>query len=356
MLAKLGTLANVERDIADVSAKRKEWLQNISKVDENGLDVYIAKLNVLKLRAQLSSLHMTLDVTRMEGHYEAQVLNYLVAATQPLEEEETQHSRKISLQRLQRQDNDVLQNLLEHSLQNRIQMGNINYDLHSQLLVITNEIGLQQEAEQEEFREKLAFYVSRMQSSMEVSKRHYQRITEEYLVLRHNARVAKEVLARSQNDAAQARAELQSCLDGITTEAATQREKMEKNATAELKFLTEDLRADVIRKEIELENAAMRVKMLKSRQKKEESTLKKELRAYKKKYSELQRRRKADLAIIHTELTGLRSMIQREEQRLVEASAPPADSEGSPTAVSNVALESSQIISKLRHRLKELRH
>ena len=223
MLGKLETLANVERDMKDVSLKRKTWLENISLNDDTGCDSYIAKLRVLKLRAQLSSLHMSLDVRRLEGHYEAQTLSYLVAATQPLEEDETQESRRISLQKLQRGDNDVLLKLLEGSLQYRIQLGNTNYDLHSQLKQITNEVELQQVAEEEEYREKIAFYTSRMQKSMETSKNHYQRITEEYLILRHNARVAKEVLVRSQNDAKQARLELQTCLNGIVAEAESQR-------------------------------------------------------------------------------------------------------------------------------------
>lgn len=362
MLAKLATLTDVERDIADISQKRKAWLENISKADDTDHDVYIAKLNVLRLRSQLSALYMTLDVTRLEGHYEAQTLNYLVASTQPLDDDETPEKRKIALLQLQRIDNDKLLGFLENSLQYRIQLGNTNYDLQSQLTMLTNEIGLQQESEEQEFREKVAFYTSRMQHSMEVSKRHYQRIAEEYLILRHNARVAKEVLSRSQNDAAQARAELQGCLDGILAEAGAQREKMEKHAAAELKFMTEDLRADVIRKEIELESAALRVKHLKSRQRKEVSALKKELRVYNKKYQTLQRRRRVEITAVQGELRELRESISRVEQRLLEGTDAPlqqqllADTQGSPVGVSTVFDTGRGAMAQLRHKLRQLNH
>lgn len=356
MVAKLDTLANVERDIADVSEKRKSWLKNISRIDESGMDVFLAKLNVLKLRAEYSQLQMTLDVLRLDGHYETQSLNYLVAATQPMEDGETDQERKDALFRLQREDSDVLLNFLEHSLQYRVQLGNNNYDLQTQLSLIINEIGLQQIAEQDEFNEKVAYYTARMRSSMDVSKKHYKKVTEEYLVLRHNARVAKEVLSRNQNDATKAREELQGCLDSIIYEAAAQRERMEKNSTTELKFLTEDLRSDVVRKENELEDLTTRVKLLKNKQKKEISTLKTELKMYNRKYKLLQRKRKADLSMISSELSNLRDMVATVEQRLSEVGvSAEASAAGGGVAVVR-ADEAAPTLQKIRAQLRQLSH
>ena len=358
MRAKLATLANVERDIAEVSQKRRTWLQSISRSDESGLDVFIAKLNLLKLRAQMSSLQMTRDVVTLEGHYESQELNYLVEATQPMEENETEAQRKAALLRLQREDSDMMLKFLEQSLQYRIQLGNTNYELQSALSLIVNEIGLQQIAEEAEFNEKVAFYTSRMQKSVDISNKHYKRLTEEYLILRHNARVAKEVLTRSQNDAAKARTELQGCLDSIIHEAAVQREKMEKNSSAELTFLTADLRGEVIRKEAEAEALALRVRLLKSRQKKEVSTLKKELQTYTAKYKNLSKKRRSELKVVHSELKHLREMIDSVEQRLQEVDLSAVEVEmDSPTGVNHAELveEAAQrAMMKLRAQLRNL--
>ncbi len=358
MRAKLATLANVERDIAEVSQKRRTWLQSISRSDESGLDVFIAKLNLLKLRAQLSSLQMTRDVVTLEGHYESQELNYLVEATQPMEENETEAQRKAALLRLQREDSDMMLKFLEQSLQYRIQLGNTNYELQSALSLIVNEIGLQQIAEEAEFNEKVAFYTSRMRKSVDISNKHYKRLTEEYLILRHNARVAKEVLTRSQNDAAKARTELQGCLDSIIHEAAVQREKMEKNSSAELTFLTADLRGEVIRKEAEAEALALRVRLLKSRQKKEVSTLKKELQSYNAKYKTLSKKRRSEFKVVHSELKHLREMIDSVEQRLQEVDLSAVELEmDSPTGVNHAELveEAAQkAMMKLRAQLRNL--
>lgn len=56
----------------------------------------------MKLRAELSSLEMTLDIQRLEGHQEAQALEYLVECTKPLDDDETEEDRQIYLQRLLR--------------------------------------------------------------------------------------------------------------------------------------------------------------------------------------------------------------------------------------------------------------
>jgi len=353
MIAKLATLANVERDIAEVSEKRRTWLQSISRSDDSGADVFIAKLNVLKLRAQMSALHMTRDILTLEGHYESQELNYLVVATQPMEEGETDERRKGDLLRQQREDSDHMLKFLEQSLQFRIHLGNNNYELQSALALIVNEIGLQQIAEEEEFQEKVAYYTSRMRHSMEVSNQHYQRLTEEYLILRHNARVAKEVLTRSQNDAAKARGELQQCLDSIVHEAAVQREKMEKNSASELSFLTEDLRSDVIRKEAEVETRTQKVQRLKSRQKKEVSTLKKELRVYTAKHKTLVKKRRAELKVVRDELAHLREMIASVEGRLQEVDLAGLES---PAGVSAAEIDETaqKAMMKLRYQLKSL--
>ena len=318
MQGKLATLADVERDLADVSEKRKTWLNSISRADDTGMDVYISKINVLKLKSQLSFLHMQLDVLRLQGHYEAQALNYLVASTQPLSQDESIDERKKQLLHIQRQDNDIMMNLLEQSLKYRIQLGNINYDLNSQLNIMNNEIIIQQNIDEQEYNEKIAYYISKMKNTIDISKTNYHKITEEYLILRHNTKISKEILTRNQNQTKLARIELQSCLDNIILEANQQREKLENNSNIELKFLTQDLRNKVINKEIELENITNNVKNLKKKQKKELSTFKKELRMYNKKYVNLQNKRKNDIKLIQSELAVLRQAVGSAEYKLYE--------------------------------------
>jgi hypothetical protein len=316
MQEKLAGLPTIERDLKDISDKRKIWLKNISSSDKVEVDSFLAKLNVMKLQSELSSLQMTLDCCRLDGHYEAQALKYLVAATQPMGDDESEENRRVSLQRLLRQDSDELLGFLEHSLHTRIQLGNLNYDLQQELTRTIHELQLQQIAEEEEFNEKITYYTERMNTSMKVSKQHYGKITEEYLILRHNARVAKEVLVRSQNEASQARQVLQNCLEDIVREAESQREKMEKISNSELKYLTDDLRSQVVRKEQEFQEMTVKVKMLKRKQKKEVSELREELKVNNRKYKKLQSKRKQELQVVQGELGNLRSLIAGIEQRL----------------------------------------
>mmetsp|Transcript_8470 Transcript_8470/g.14052 ORF Transcript_8470/g.14052 Transcript_8470/m.14052 type:complete len:388 (-) Transcript_8470:18-1181(-) len=351
MQGKVSALANLERDMQDISEKRKHWLRNITRTDDTGHDIFLAKLGLIQAQAQLSSLEMTLDVARLEGHYEAQTLNYLVAATQPLEDGETEDMRNLALMKCTRQDSDVLSNFLEQSLNHRIKLGNKNYDLQSQLNLLIHEIGFQQIAEEEDFREKLNYYSSRMNTSLVRSKKQYKKLTEEYLILRHNARVAKEVLVRGQNDATQARKELQQCLDTIVEEAQSQREKMERNATSELKYLTEDLRAEVIKKEREVESRSVLVKHLVQHQKKEVSTLRKECNAFTKRYNKLQNTRRAELGVVQVELKNLRDKIAEMEDQLATVGVDP---ELHPIDIATTLDEQGELFLQFKARLKEL--
>ncbi|KAJ1439115.1 hypothetical protein B484DRAFT_444220 [Ochromonadaceae sp. CCMP2298] len=252
---------------------------------------------------------------------------------------------------LTRSSSDVLARVLEESLQTRIELGNSNYELHSELHLIIHEIGFQQQAEEEDFKEKVVYYTHRMRSTLEQSKQQFKKITEEYLVLRHNARVAKEVLVRGQNDASQARRELQSCLDTIILEAAAQREKMERNAQSELKYLTDDLRAEVIRKERELETRTVLVKHLVQSQRKEVSELKKECKMYTRKHNKLQETRRSELRLINGELKKLRCMIAEVETKMSSVGEE-AQIDFLDIPLGNV--EGDQLLLKLRSKLREL--
>lgn len=267
--AKLKTLPDIERDIQEISNKRRIWLEQISSTDDSSSDIFMKKIQLLKLRTQLNSAKVTLDVCRMESHYEAQAVNYLSACTQPLGYEETQSSRDVELAKLIRQGSDSLALVLEQSLQHRLQLGSENYDLNDELLRLKQEVIVQQIKEAEEFQEKIEYYSSKMTATIDHTKENYKRVTEEYLILRHNARVAHELLLRRQNGATVAREELQACLDKIILEAEHQREKMERVSMAEVKLLTNDLRKEVIQKEAEYEELSIQVRELLKQRRKE---------------------------------------------------------------------------------------
>lgn len=104
---------------------------------------------------------------------------------------------------------------LRNSLDVRSALATRNFSLRQQLQQMKQTVQLEQERRAEEFEEKIAAYAQKMQSALARSKEGFERITAEYLILRHNARMAKEVLVRGQNDATTAREELQLCLAKI---------------------------------------------------------------------------------------------------------------------------------------------
>ena len=138
----------------------------------------------------------------------------------------------------------------------------------------------------------------------------------EYLVLRHNAKVARDILARNQKKNQDERQQLQDRLDQLIVESDAQKEKMEKITASELKVLTNDIRTKVILKEREFEEITARLEEAKAKRKSVCSDLKHNLRKYERKFDKLQIKRQRDLKEINGELKSLRDMIANLEEKL----------------------------------------
>ena len=352
MQGKLDGLDVIHENISKIGKLRKEWLEKISRMDDIDSDNFLKKLEAIKLQAELSSLNMKLDILRLEGHTEAQTLSYLVESTRPLETDESIEDRNAELARLAREHSEEMKEHLEQSLDYRIQLATFNYDLNKELEQHKREVQLEQVAKEEEFEDRVLKYMVKLQESMQRSQSHQQKITSEYLVLRHNARMTQEVLRRSQNDASTAREELQYCLDQIVAEAAEQRAKVEHSSEAELKLLTEDLRKEVMRKEAELEVLADTVRNLQRSKSRQNMSLLKRVRLFERKYERLQEKRRAQLAVVTSELARLRGLTEEVERRLASAGLDP---ELTTQAVSVSVQNNSTMLIKLKNRIKELR-
>lgn len=313
---KIDEFSDIEKDILGLSAQRHQWFESLRNTESFVADLYFKKLDILKSHAELSALRMSEDALALEAHYEAQVLGYLVASTKPFDEGETEDERTRHLEHLARKDGHALQKILAAHIENRARLSSFNYELSADLKKMTEEIPVLQKHQADEMREKILGNISKMEESKIHFQNNHRRITSEYLVLRHNSKVAKEVLSRSKNDAALARVELQKCLDTIISDAKVHRSKMESLAEVELANTAESMRAEVVQKEGALEQITERVQKLKKERVGRLKSLKNDIRAYDKKYNDLQKKRKRDIKTISAELKRLRDMITGVESQL----------------------------------------
>jgi hypothetical protein len=320
----LKTLLVLKKEMDEVNHHRKDWLHNISDAHLHGSDVYVEKIELLRAQCELSSLNMKLDAIRLEGQYETQTLKMLIEATKPLGEEESEEEREQTMHNLARVNADELRDAIDHSIQYRMSLGSFVYDLTSSLQSLRLQTETEQRQQEEDWRHNIDVFHVNMIDSMKKSKGNYQKIVKEYLILRHNSQVAKEILVRSQNDAIAARVELQKCLDHITTEANAHRQRMEEQSNAELKMLTNDLRHQVIAKEREVEEYSIIVQEIQKQKSFDQEFLLKEIAKYDAKYQELEGKRKEDLKVIMHELKFLKQSIQSVEEKIIVGNRTPS--------------------------------
>jgi uncharacterized protein YxjI len=318
---RLEGLVNVEHDILALGSLRKRWLTSVSNIDEVESETYHLRLETLRAHAELTSLNVLVDRGRLEGQYELQALNYLVASTKPMDDvKETSESRNRLLTHLARENMETLRSALRDSVEYRAKLARQVHEMIGILAKFRVDHDNRHKSVVDEVQERIGLYAERMREAVSAAKRQHHRITGEYLLLRHNARVAREVLVRNQNEAAMARKILQEKLERLVDEAAAQRERMEGAAATELKIMTDDIRSEVIRKESEVNQLRTRIELLDTSRKATHRELKRDLRRFEKKYDELNTKRCNEVLELAAELKMLRDMVARVEQELYRAS------------------------------------
>ena len=310
---RLGNLSDVEQNILALGQLRSRWLTSVSNIDEVETETYHLRLETLRAQAELTTLNVELDKAKLEAQYETQALNYLVASTKPMDISESAEMRNRTLTILARDNLENLRLSLKESVDYRAKLARQVHEMTGALAKYRVDHDNRHKSVVDELQERIQLYAERMREAVSAAKKQHHRITGEYLLLRHNARVAKEVLVRNQNEAALARKILQEKLEKLVEEAAAQRERMETAAAAELKIMTDDIRSEVIRKESEVNHLRTRIELLDSSRKSTFSELKRDLRKYERKYDELSVKRQSEITDLAAELKSMREMVQRVE-------------------------------------------
>ena len=318
MEEKLRKLPEIEEQVKHIGEARRRWLSSVSLVDTIETDVFMRKLEVLKKKAELYQVKIKLDSAKLQRLYELQTLRYLVAATKPYDEDDDDDkSREVYLGNLTNENLEELRTALQKSINLRSAIASQCYELTSDVNRFQVDYESHRKILDEEVTERIKTYITRLEESVAISRRNHKKVTSDYLVLRHNARVARDILLTGKQEAAASRKALQERVDKLVEEAMMQRDRMEKASAAELKLLTNDIRNDVIQKEQELEKCSEVVEMMKIQRSRACKDIKREIRLNVKKFNDLQEKRRIDLKTIGEEMKYLRELISQMELQLM---------------------------------------
>jgi len=313
----IASLTDVEKEIVDMNRMRSGWLKSVAGADEIDLESYEKTLEAFKKQAEIIQISVEEDAIRLDAVYEKQQLQMLVEATKPLEDDETDKVREKRLAALAMEGTVEMKAALEVSVAERRRLCDESADLTRACEMAKGNYQNKGIMRGDEIKKRIQGYIRRLTESVEEGKARVRSTTRDYLVLRHNAKVAAEILQRSENDAHRHREELQRSLEAVVSETAVHMERMEHGCREEVKKLTGSVRENVIRRERELEDLRQRTYAREIENKETNRKYRRLVKEYGGMYDDLQDKRRKDIRAITDVLRDLKSGLGRAELMLV---------------------------------------
>jgi hypothetical protein len=300
-------MADVETDIKNMNDMRREWLTSVCGADEIDLDTYMKRLDLFKKRAEIVQVEVEEDAITLDTVYEKQQLNMLVEATKPLEGDETDEMRERKLTAIALEGTNEMRASLERSVTLRRTLADASGDMVRNVDMARIQYEQKGIMRGDEIKRRISGYIQRLQELLEKGNKGLRNITRDYLILRHNAKVASEILKKSENDAHRHREELQFSLEAVVAETAVHMDRMEHGCKEELMKLTQSVRSQVIKREQELEELRQKTFSVKIDRKMKSKHFRKAITENEILYEKLQDQRKKEIKEVNFSLRELKS-------------------------------------------------
>lgn len=352
---RIDALLIVETDISNTSSLRKQWLASVSYSVGDDSKVLHKKFEILRAKSELFTARLMIENARIESLHDSQTLLYLIAATKPYDKGENEEKRKSTLECIVQDNVEDLKNNIKESIVFRTNLTNEICDLIREVTKLKLEHEQQNAVTVNELQRRILQYTVQLRESSLLSTKNDKEITGDYLVLRHNSRVAQEMLLRSKSDATIARRALHEGINQVASAAASQKNKIEQSSEIELQTLTEVIRSQLSSGEQELEELRLG-KIERARYRKQTiRQLTESCEFFNGKHADMQTQRRNDLERVGGELKRLREMVEAVEIRLLKLSSSNDDKDYISKESHQLERNSRTIIEKLELQLRQLK-
>ena len=314
-------MIETEKAVASLNNGRRGWLESVSGADDIDRATFLKRLEGFRQLASVEQIAVESDSIRLDEVYEQQQLHMLIEATKPFEDDETDEERERKLAAIALEGTRDMKESLEKSVESRRKGAQDTSDMLRRVEYVKTEYEQKGTMREDEVKERIVAYLKRLEESTKEAKAKFQRLTKDYLVLRHNCKVAKEILQRSKNAAHKERELLQQSLDDVNEQTKVHLERQEHACEEERKKLTATLRQTVLKKEREMEILRQITYAKKIEKKDATRKYKKAIKEYSEKYDELQIKRRREVRHITETLQQLRSRVHLFERTALETSS-----------------------------------
>ena len=231
----------------------------------------------------------------------------------------------------------------------------IRHQIYLDLKYISDYINCTFEEEKERRQDRQVFLLDeiskfrqRLEENNDVAEAKLKKVTADYLVLRHNARVSAETLIRSKSETKQKINELHNSLKKVIEDNAEKMAKYTEILEIEFEAKVHAQRSRVMNLETDAEQKWSHIDQRKKRLLNTINDLKGQIKLVKKKYNSLQSRRRDELLTITSELKKWKEAVSDAEQRTFNKNI-------SPTGQDDWPLENGNGLTKLSSKLLDLK-
>ena len=313
-------LFKVEVFIKNLLQLRKNWLAKDGVAKRLDFETTNKHFEILKLQADLLSSKVDLDKYTLDSYYEAQQLKQLVEGTKPTEPNDPKGKlREVKMERLMRDGAEDLKRSLTDSILFRQKASSESKRLVSLLDNKFSEKIHRDEMIESDADNTLTMFVDRAKKSLQKAKANLKLVTGNYLVLRHNSRVATEILTKSRNDIAMHRNQLRDRQQRLLQEVEIKKHADDENRKKELEIQIRRQRSEVMKYESELELKWNENEDIREQQNKNIKNIKLSIKTYDIQYNALQVRRRKELLTVQGQLTRLREELSAAEATVYTA-------------------------------------
>lgn len=327
-IQRVSSLASVQSDLDRLKATRRQCVEEGSNIDHSEVVNFMSQLDILRKRIEIISTSLHLDEARLQSSNHSQTLSHLIESTSPYSYQDRSDSayeaHKLRAVDTETQRNALIQKNLKrtkealtHSLHYRLKLSNDAKELQLTLDRLKVEYKANYENAVHRIEAKLqAFLKAASLKESKIAERN-RLIMSEYLILRHNSRVAQERLTKRKNDSETERGRMQEQFDEFLAKIAHERDRADSSSREELQLIINESRKHLLNRESQLEEEERRISEKEVKVKTDLRSLREELRAVNRKYDDLQQKRVHELRDMNEDVKKLREMITKVEGNLL---------------------------------------
>eukprot|EP01041_Mallomonas_annulata_P006844 gene6844-13860_t len=273
------------------------------------------KLDILTRKIDETKIELELDVMDIEAHFDEHLIEEIIANVElPKSSMTVIGDISSSQKRAIKSDGQRLQQSIDLRSKLNTKLDNVLCSLNKLAQVEEKRIQMKKT----EISNRSEFLQNHFIDDLHKSKEILQKVTNDYLILRHNSRIAQENLILQQNESNNHKLHLQQTNQFLEQHLQVEIQKthdvLEKQMNLQLNFLQNQ----IINYEEEIRGLKLIKKEYIFKRKYELKHIKETILKYNKKYNDLQEKRRVDIPIISNELLHLRSIINTTEMKILQ--------------------------------------